>query len=114
MSNDIVDPKVLCFLQDVDANSTTAVKYYLYSSSCDDIRKTKEKFPTNAQSINPEVGNCIADPMSNQTIGQMQKAILLLKFHFPHWLSIELEVELNDCANLWREDQLIWDIEVLK
>ena len=57
MTNDSVDQKVLCFLQDIIANSTTAIKSHLSASSCEEIKKIGEMFPSNAQPNNTEEGN---------------------------------------------------------
>ena len=41
MTNDSVDPKGLCFRQEIIANSTNAIKTYLYEKNHKDIEETK-------------------------------------------------------------------------
>ena len=68
MKNDSVDPKVINLLQDIIANSTTSIKYYLLDSYCDEIGKTEENFLSDVKPNNPNAGNLIAEHARNQII----------------------------------------------
>ena len=89
MTNDCVDPKVPYFFQDAITNSETAIKSCFSPNCCDEIRKTEEMLPSNAQINDTESGGWIADHEGNQAIDQASKSMLLLKLCFVLWLSIE-------------------------
>ena len=65
MTNDSVDPKVLCFLQDIVVNSADAIKSHLSSRSCNEIRNIEEMLPTIIQPNNLETGNWITNHVAN-------------------------------------------------
>ena len=89
MTNDKVDQKFLCFLQDVIVNSADTIKSCFSPSCCEELNKIEDVFPSTIQPNNPEAGNWIAGCVSNLTIDQTSKAMLLLKINFAHWLSLE-------------------------
>ena len=70
ITNDKVDPKVLCFLQDIIVNSADAIKSCLSQSCCDKLNNIEDMFPSTLQPNDPESTNCIAGCVSNLTIDQ--------------------------------------------
>ena len=44
---------------------------------------------SNTKPTNPDAGNRITEHVGNQVIDQVSKVMMLLKFHFARWLSIE-------------------------
>ena len=84
MTNDSVDPKVLCFSQDIIVNSAFAITSYFHANSCEEIRKIECMFPTNVQPNDPEAGDWVTNHVANQTIDHMSKLMSLLKLHLAH------------------------------
>ena len=89
MINDSFDPKFMFFLQDVIMISATAFKSCLSESSCKEIRKTEDVFLSDIERNNHDVGNWITVCVSNQTIDQSSKVMLLLKWSFTNLSNIE-------------------------
>ena len=68
--NDGVDAKVLCFLQEIIANSTTDIKSYFSERICDQLVETGSILPLDVKPDNPDVGLWITDNALNQTMDQ--------------------------------------------
>ena len=68
MKNDSVDPKVLYFLQEIIANSTNAIKYYLSESYCEEIMQIEDSSPSYVEPNNNNTGDYIIEYVGNQTI----------------------------------------------
>ena len=81
MTNEDVDPKVMC--------CQFRRKFQIIFMSYEELMRIEGRFTTMTPVNNPEAAIWITSHVNNQPIDPISKILLLLKTHFFHWLSIE-------------------------